>query len=699
MDVSELSPDQARAEMARLAKEIFHHDILYYQHDSPLISDADYDALRARYRALETRFPDQAPTLSPEKRVGVGVDAAKGFGKVPHLVPMLSLDNAFDESDVRDFAARLRRALGLGPDASLRYMAEPKIDGLAITLRYQHGRLIQGATRGDGQEGEDVTANLRTVVDIPHNLTPPFPDILDVRGEVYIRRDDFAAFNERQMAEGKPLFANPRNAAAGSLRQLDSAVTAQRPLRFLAYALGDVSQPLAARQSDLRLRLKEMGFTLNEPSRLCEGEDDLLAYQQEMERLRPALPFDIDGVVYKLDDLAGQEKAGSVSRAPRWAIAHKFAAQKALTRLRQVTFQVGRTGVVTPVAELEPVTVGGVVVSRATLHNRDEMARLDIHEGDMLRLQRAGDVIPQILEALPDQRIPGAQPVIFAAHCPECGATLARLDGEVATRCPDRLGCPAQLLEGLRHFVSRDALDIEGLGERSLREFYDKGWLASAADIFRLESRNQNADPPLAKWDGWGEKSAANLFAAIAARLTVPLARFLFALGLPQIGEVTARLLARHFISWARLRQSIERTDDSPDSPSRLELLRIEGIGPIMAEAIIGFFRETHNRAVLDDLESVMTIEDEVPVQAPASSPLSGKRLVFTGEMTAMTRPEAKAAAEALGAKVSDSVSAKTDMLIAGESAGSKLTKAQALGVKVLNEEEWLAVLSIAQTA
>ncbi len=686
---STLLPIEAGAELARLAKEIAHHDTLYHQNDAPEISDAAYDALRARYRALRDAFPTiAAPDYDPDKKVGA--TPAAGFRKVQHKIPMLSLGNAFTDEDVADFVTRIRRFLSLDDDAPLTFVAEPKIDGLSASLRYEKGELVQAATRGDGAMGEDITANVRTIADVPQKLHAPFPEILEVRGEIYMNRDAFLALNEAQEKEGKKIFANPRNAAAGSVRQLDPAITALRPLSFFAYALGENSAPPPPSQTALRAMLADLGFRLNEPARRCIGAEALLTYYHDMARDRYALAFDIDGIVYKIDDTALQMRLGFVSRAPRWAIAHKFAAEQAETVLQKITIQVGRTGALTPVAELDPINVGGVMVSRATLHNEDEIVRKDVREGDHVIVQRAGDVIPQIVSVDTTKRPPEGFPAfVFPDHCPECKSLAVREEGMAVRRCTGGLVCPAQAALRLIHFASRDALNIEGLGEKRVLELWEDKLLPNPAAIFKLHLHEKE----LAARKGWKDKSVANLLAAIDARRTVPLARFIYALGIMQVGEATAKLLARHYKSFTAFREAMSQAAaQGAESEAWQTLIGIDQIGPLVAEDIVAFFAEPHNENVLDDLLAEMTIEDaaDLPDQA---GPLAGQTVVFTGTLTSMGRSEAKAKAESLGATVAGSVSSKTNLVIAGADAGSKAAKAAQLGVKVLSEEEWLAVI------
>jgi DNA ligase (NAD+) len=683
--VEALTQEEAARESEALAAEIAHHDKLYYQKDAPEISDAAYDALRTRLSAIEARFPELIRAESPTFTVGAA--PAAGFRKVRHAVPMLSLGNAFSAEDAAEFLARIRRFLGLGADAPIALVAEPKIDGLSCSLRYENGALVQAATRGDGAEGEDVTENVRTIANVPHRLSGNPPPVVEVRGEVYMDKRDFTALNERRAAAGEPLFANPRNAAAGSLRQLDPSITRQRPLRFFGYAWGEVTTPLAATQWQARGRLAGFGFTLNEPAERVDSLNGLLAYYARIEAERPRLPFDIDGVVYKVDDLALQERLGFVSRAPRWAIAHKFAAEKARTVLNDILIQVGRTGALTPVAALEPVTVGGVVVSRATLHNEDEIARKDIRIGDTVLVQRAGDVIPQVLGPVDADRPGRGKPYQFPTHCPECGSLAVREEGGAVKRCTGGLICPAQAVERLRHFISRNAFDIEGLGEKTIREFFEEGLVTQPADLFSLKRDHEKAFPPFAAREGWQEKSVANLFNAIEARRTIPLDRFIFALGIRQIGEATAKLLARRYHSVRALRDAMNDAQVH-GSAAYGELLSIEQIGESVADDLLAFFAEPHNQEAVDALLAEIVVTDIEP-PAALDSPVAGKTVVFTGTLETMTRQEAKARAEALGAKVAGSVSAKTDYVVAGADAGSKLARARELGVAVLSEPEW----------
>jgi DNA ligase (NAD+) len=676
----------AKKRHADLVAQIRHHDKLYYQKDNPEVSDADYDALRRELEALEADHPELITADSPTQIVGA--KAESGFRKVKHAVPMLSLSNAFEDQDVHDFLDRIRKFLNLPSSETLEFVAEPKIDGLSCSLRYERGTLALAATRGDGAEGEDITRNVRTIADVPQTLKGNPPDILEVRGEVYMRRDEFGKLNKRQEAAGKPVFANPRNAAAGSVRQLDSAITAERPLHFFGYALGETSGDIADSQWGIRKALKSYGFTEAEPARLCRNVDDILAYYRDVEMQRPDLPYEIDGVVYKLNNLDWQDRLGFVSRAPRWATAHKFPAEKAVTILKAIDIQVGRTGVLTPVARLEPISVGGVVVSNATLHNADEIERKDVRVGDHVVIQRAGDVIPQVVEVVLEKRQGNPPKFQFPSECPICHSKAIREEGEVAVRCTGGLICDAQAVERLKHFVSRLAFDIEGLGDKIIQEFWDEKIVRTPGDIFRLESINTGLSVPLQEREGWGEKSVENLLRSIAQRRTIGFERFIYALGIRQVGEVTAKKLAAHFSSLADLRHAMKQALE-PDSDSLRDLLNIQDVGPSVAADVIAFFNEPHNQTVLDDLADVLTI---TPYDVPQAgdSPVAGKIVVFTGTLTSFSRDEAKARAEQLGAKVGSSVSKKTDYLIAGEDAGSKLAKARELGVTVLSEQEWL---------
>lgn len=689
-NVSELSKTlptalEARPEMVALAKEIEHHDKLYHGDDAPEIADADYDALRQRYRLLCEVFPDLAPQNDPEQKVGAA--PRTGFKKVQHKIPMLSLGNAFTDEDVVDFDTRVRKFLSLDPSTQTTWMAEVKVDGISASLRYEKGVLVLAATRGDGKTGEDITENVKTIKNVPQTLNTPFPDVLEVRGEIYMDRQAFFTLNEARAAKGEPPFANPRNAAAGSVRQLDSRITATRSLGFLAYGLGENADNSIRSQNDLRDHLKAWGFTLNQPSLLCHNTDELLAYYRDVDAQRHKLIYDIDGVVYKIDSFDWQERLGFVARAPRFATAHKFAAQKAETKLNAITIQIGRTGALTPVAELEPVNVGGVMVSRATLHNEDEIIRKDVRVGDIVTVQRAGDVIPQIVKADLDKRTKDSEAFAFPDHCPACGSIAIRQEGEAVRRCTGGLICPAQALERLRHFVARNAFNIEGLGEQRLAELWEDKIITSPADIFKLADHQRNLETR----QGWGKKSVDKLLAAIEVRRTISFDRFIYALGISQIGEATAKLLTSHYGDLETLQTKITEANE-PDSAAHQDLIAIDQIGPSVARDLTSFFAEPHNCEIVRSLAKELTLTAYI-LPNQENSPLSGKTIVFTGSMSAMSRSEAKAKAERLGAKVSSSISAKTDLLIAGEKAGSKAKKAKTLGVEVLSEAQWLKYL------
>jgi DNA ligase (NAD+) len=671
-------------ELKRLAKTIAHHNKRYHAEDAPEISDGEYDALVRRNNELEAAFPHLVRADSPKKAVGAAVEGSP-LAKVRHAKRMMSLDNAFDDADVEDFVARVRRYLNLPPDAEVALTAEDKIDGLSCSLRYENGVLVQAATRGDGSVGEDVTANVRTISDIPQQLLGEAPAIFEIRGEIYMAKADFVALNARLLAEADDpekarQFANPRNAAAGSLRQKDASVTASRPLRFLAHGWGEVSDLPAQTQAGVMQAIADWGVPVSPLLVREQGAARVLAHYREIERLRADLPYDIDGVVYKVDRLDWQERLGFVAKAPRWAIAHKFPAERAETTLEAIDIQVGRTGKLTPVGRLKPVTVGGVVVSNVTLHNRDEIGRLGVRPGDRVVVQRAGDVIPQIVENL--TRSDARAAYVFPDHCPECQSEAVAEEGEVDVRCTGGLICPAQRVERLKHFVSRGALDIEGLGEKTIQEFFDLGWLESPADIFRLKTKRSEI---LAR-EGWQDKSVDNMLTAIEAKRTPDAARLLFGLGIRHIGAVTARDLLKNFTTLPRLREVA--TSDEGEA----ELTQIDGIGPAVVEALRDFFHEPHNVAVWEDLLGEVSPPDYI-VEVRASS-VSGKTIVFTGALETMSRDEAKAQAEALGAKAAGSVSAKTDLVVAGPGAGSKLKKASELGIEVIDEAAWAAIVA-----
>ncbi len=677
LEPGELNETEAAAELARLAVLLDRLSRAYHNDDAPEASDAEYDALLRRNELIERLHPELVRADTPTARVGAPPEG--GFAKHSHLQPMLSLDNAFDRAEFEGFTARARRFLGL-KEAELRLVAEPKIDGLSISLTFEHGRFVRGATRGDGAVGEDVTANLRTLRGLPDRLRGEAPALIEIRGEVFLRKQDFLALNTVQAEAGQRLFANPRNAAAGSLRQLDPAVTAARPLSLFAYAQGRSSEPVASTHSGYLDRLRGWGFDVNPLSTVLDGAEAAERFQNQLALDRSGLPYDIDGVVYKIDDLQLQDRLGFVGRAPRWAVAWKFPAEQAITRLEDIRIQVGRTGALTPVAVLEPVNVGGVLVTRATLHNADEIARKDVRPGDRVQLQRAGDVIPQILRRIEEPGVERGPEWTFPDHCPACGSKAVRPDGEVVVRCTGGLVCPAQTVERLIHLVSRLAFDIEGLGSKSIAEFHEAGLIRTPADIFRLRPEQ------LAGREGWKDVSIAKLMRAIDDRRTLPLARFVFALGIRRIGETNARLLARHYGSYANWRAQMQAAT-VVGSDERLALGSISGIGGAIADELAAFFGEAHNRQAVDELAGTMReIEDEA---APDSAALAGRTIVFTGSLATMTRPEAKAMAERLGAKVTDTVSKKTDLVVLGADAGSKAKKAAELGIETLDEAGW----------
>jgi DNA ligase (NAD+) len=721
-EIESLSKADAANELMRLAKQIAYHSKRYHAEDAPEISDADYDALVRRNNDLEAAFPALIRADSPNKLVGAAVEASP-LAKVTHAQRMMSLDNAFAAEDVEEFAARVRRFLNLDADAVVAMTAEDKIDGLSCSLRYEKGRLVQAATRGDGSVGEDVTANVRHIADIPQELNGAAPDVFEIRGEVYMAKADFTALNERLMEEGRALaaqreqafdtatvrqFANPRNAAAGSLRQKDASVTASRPLRFLAHGWGEVSALPAETQFDVMKQIERWGAPVSPLLKRYESVAEILAHYAEIERRRADMDYDIDGVVYKVDSLAWQQRLGFVAKAPRWAIAHKFPAERAQTTLEAIDIQVGRTGKLTPVGRLVPVTVGGVVVSNVTLHNRDEIGRLGVRPGDRVVIQRAGDVIPQVVENL--TRDEDRAPYIFPDHCPVCNSEAVAEEGEVDVRCTGGLICNAQKFERLRHFVSRGALDIEGLGEKSIQEFLDLGWLDKGpADIFRLKSHRTD----LLGREGWKEKSVDNLFAAIETKRAPDAARLLFGLGIRHVGAVTARDLLKGLGDIRRLPEKsaeirayleanprAEGESDGKYTTRRVEAfkaileVRADGIGIAVGEALADFFHEPHNRALWHDLLS--EVAPPLYVVETRDSEVSGMTVVFTGKLETMSRDEAKAQAEALGAKAAGSVSAKTDLVVAGPGAGSKLKQASALGIRVIDEAEWAEIVAAA---
>ncbi|MGR3824505.1 MAG: NAD-dependent DNA ligase LigA [Salipiger marinus] len=741
--VEALTEAEAREELARLARELAEANHAYHTEDAPKIPDDVYDRLKLRNLLIETQFPQLKREDSPTEQVGAAL--AEGFAKVRHAQRMMSLSNAFDAEEVQAFDAGIRRYLGLSGSDDLAYTAEPKIDGLSLSLRYEQGVLVQAATRGDGAEGENVTANARTIDDIPERLDNA-PDVLEVRGEVYMSHADFAALNDRQAARGAKTFANPRNAAAGSLRQLDAAITRDRPLRFFAYAWGELSEPLAQTQMEAIELLNALGFQTNPLTRICPDTDALLAHYARIETQRATLGYDIDGVVYKVNDLALQGRLGFRSTTPRWAIAHKFPAELAWTRLEAIDIQVGRTGALSPVARLTPVTVGGVVVANATLHNEDYIAGRDatgtpirdgkdIRVGDWVQVYRAGDVIPKLADVDLAQRPAEAEPYVFPGTCPECGSEAVREPGDAVRRCTGGLICPAQAVEKLKHFVSRAAFDIEGLGAKQVEQFYRDGWIREPAEIFTLQDRYGSGMQQVKNREGWGEKSAQNLFDAIEERRRIPLARLIFALGLRHVGEVGAADLARHFRSWdalllavdaarpamerhraaeaalleeraaaaaegrrariAPVRDAVWSADPPLPEESRAawdDLVGVDGIGTVVAESLVTSFAQEAERASIARLVAHLTVEEAEPAVAQ-DSPVAGKTVVFTGTLEKMSRAEAKARAEALGAKVAGSVSKKTDIVVAGPGAGSKEAKARELGVQVLDEDGWLALI------
>ncbi|WP_112322655.1 NAD-dependent DNA ligase LigA [Oceanibium sediminis] len=742
-DPEQLTREEAAAELATLAEKLNAANLAYHGADAPEITDAEYDALKLRNLAIEAAFPDLKRDDSPSEQVGAA--PAQGFAKVTHSQRMLSLGNAFSDEDVSEFDQRIRRYLGLDADAMLDFTAEPKIDGLSLSLRYENGTLVTAATRGDGQVGENVTANARTIDDIPETLSHA-PEVLEVRGEVYMSHADFAALNARQESSGGKTFANPRNAAAGSLRQLDPTITASRPLRFFAYSWGTLSEPIGDTQLECLDKLGALGFSTNPLTRLCRSVAEMIAHYREIEQTRATLGYDIDGVVYKVNDLALQARLGFRSTTPRWAIAHKFPAEVGVTRLEAIEIQVGRTGALSPVARLTPVTVGGVVVSNATLHNADYIAGRDstgkpirdgrdLRVGDWVTVYRAGDVIPKVKDVDLSRRPDDAEPYVFPETCPICGSDVIREEGEAVAYCTGALICPAQQVEKLKHFVSRAAFDIDGLGAKQVENFYRFGWLRQPADIFTLRARDAageklllsaediletateaeqtrlaedlgldaydegqalaalaaRSQTPLAEQKGWGAKSAENLFTAIEARRTIPLNRLIFGLGIRHVGETSAALLARSYGTWAAFQGDMQAARDH-DGPAWDTLNAIDGVGGVMAGALVDFFHEETTRAALDRLLAELVVEAVAPPETDGS-PVAGKTVVFTGSLETMTRAEAKATAEARGAKVAGSVSAKTDIVVAGPGAGSKLAKAEALGLSVMSEEEWRAFL------
>ena len=697
--VEGLTENEAQRELERLAAVLSAANTAYHGEDAPRISDAEYDRLKRRNAAIEAAFPHLKRRDSPSEQVGAA--PSEGFQKLRHSKAMLSLGNAFSDDDVMDFDRSIRKYLGFGDQDSLSYTAEPKIDGLSLSLRYESGKLVSAATRGDGTTGENVTANARTIADIPQELVGA-PDILEVRGEVYMDHADFAALNDKQTREGGKTFANPRNAAAGSLRQLDPMVTKSRPLRFFAYAWGTVSEPLAETQMGSIEQLRVLGFQTNELTAVCDTPDEMIAHYASIEERRATLGYDIDGVVYKVNDLSLQARLGFRSTTPRWAIAHKFPAELAWTRLDAIDIQVGRTGALSPVARLQPVTVGGVVVSNATLHNEDYIKGIggngeairdgkDIRIGDWVQVYRAGDVIPKVADVDLSKRPDGAVPYRFPDHCPECNSEAIREPGDAVRRCTGGLICPAQAIEKLKHFVSRAAFDIEGLGAKQIEQFYGDGWIREPADIFTLEERFGTGLQQLKNKEGWGEKSAANLFSAIRDKRSIPMNRVIFSLGIRHVGESAAALLAAHFGSWDAFEESVTKAKVG-EGEDWENLLSIDGVGQVMATSLITTMQQQSERASIDRLIAHLDVQD-VEARGNVDSPVAGKTVVFTGTLEKMTRAEAKARAEALGAKVSGSVSAKTDLVVAGPGAGSKAKKAADLGVETIDEDGWLTLI------
>ena len=685
-DIQAWSEKAAKKELTELAAKIRHNDNLYYVEDSPSLLDSEYDSLRQRLLLVEENFPHLVSADSPSRRVGA--PPAEAFSKVSHAQPMLSLDNAFSREDVEGFVSKIRRFLALEDNAVIELLAEPKIDGLSASLRYEDGVFVQGATRGDGSVGEDVTENLASIVDIPKNLNGNFSStVVEVRGEVYMARDDFHELNlERErMEEGK--FANPRNAAAGSLRQLDPKITAHRKLRFFAYGYGELTKEggelsLGATLLEVRAQMARLGFVLNEPSKLSSNVSDLLEYYEKISMERSTLPMDLDGIVYKVNDLGLQSRLGAVSRSPRWAIAHKFPAEQVATIVNEILVQVGRTGALTPVAELSPVTVGGVVVSRATLHNEDEIVRKDVREGDTVIVQRAGDVIPQVVQVVVKKRQPNSKRYIFPSRCPACGSKALRHEGEVVWRCSGGMACSAQAIERLCHFVGRDAFDIEGIGEKQMEDFWSCGLVRSPSDLFRLRKVGEKIE----EREGWGEVSVKNLLSAVDRRRHISLERFLYSLGIRMVGQATAKLLAQTYRGYSEFEEALLRSADESSGAYNV-LVGIDGIGPKVASELVGFFAVEYNVELIKQLLEEVTVE---PFQkSDMNSPVAGKTVVFTGTFMGMTRSEAKAQAQSAGAIVSGSISGKTDYLVVGLAPGSKADKAKQLGIATLSEDDW----------
>ena len=690
-DISAITEQQAKEELERIAKEVAKSDIAYYQNDMPYLTDAEYDRLKHLNAEIEKKFPHLIRADSPSKRIGAPLQS--GFGKVSHRFPMLSLGDVFSMEEVEDFINGVKRFLNTEKDIA--FLCEPKIDGLSFTARFEKGVFVQGATRGDGSTGEDITENLRTISQLPQKIEGNVPDILEVRGEVYMSKADFMALNQKNESEGKKLFANPRNAAAGSLRQLNAQITKERNLSIFAYTWGEVSERLWNTQEDFFNHLKNWGFPVNPNNTLCQTISDIENFFQNLMEIRASLAYDIDGVVYKVNDIALQERLGFLTRTPRWAIAHKFPAEQAVTTINNIRIQVGRTGALTPVADLVPVNVGGVIVSHATLHNEDEIKRKDVRIGDSVIIQRAGDVIPQIVAVIKEKRPTDSMEFVFPEKCPQCGAHAIREEDEAVRRCTGGLTCPAQAIERLKHFVSRDAMDIEGLGSKIIEDFYNEGIIKSPVDIFTLEERNsgneydlfsQNQGLQLEKREGWGRKSVENLFSAIKSRKNISLPKFIYALGIRQVGTATARLIAQNFGTWNNFAQDmiLQETD---------KLTSIDGIGEAMAKDVVEFFQEEHNLQTIEQLKKYINIEDFAD-KINYETPLAGKTVVFTGTLTQMTRAEAKAKALSAGAKVAGSVSKNTDYVIIGADAGSKATKAAELGVNIISEDDFLKMLS-----
>ncbi len=697
--LNEISEIEAVYELEFLAKKMAELDNAYYQDDAPIADDAEYDAYKKRNQDLEDKFPHLIRDDSPNKKIGA--KAKDGFGKVTHKVPMLSLGNIFDEEGLDDFIAKIRRFLNY--DGELSFVAEPKIDGLSFAAIYENGMFVRGATRGDGSVGEDITENLKQIKDLPLKLnTPNPPKLVEIRGEVYMDKRDFIELNTRHEKEGKKIFANPRNAAAGSLRQLDAKITAERNLKLFAYTWGDVSNPEWASQAAFLKVIKSWGFPVSNLVKTCSSASDIMANYNQIYQNRSEISYDIDGVVYKVNDLALQQRLGFVSRSPRWAIAHKFPAEQAQTKLNKIRIQVGRTGALTPVADLEPVNVGGVMVSHATLHNEDEITRKDVREGDWVVVQRAGDVIPQIVEVILEKRLAESKPFLFPDTCPVCGSVAIKEEDEAVKRCTGGLTCPAQAVERLKHFVSRDAFDIEGLGDKNIETFFNEGLITNPVDIFTFEARDKeiplevdlfsrSEHVRLANREGWGLKSANKLFEAINSRRIVALDRFIYALGIRQIGQATSRLLAKHYLSLEAL-QSAMAEATKVDSSAYQDLINIESVGGAVAKDLIAFFAEMHNQEILEKLHKEIKIEDFEIVEV-GDNPLNGKTIVFTGGLETMTRNEAKARALAKGAKVAGSVSKNTDYVVEGSDAGSKAEKAKELGLVVISESDFLKLV------